>query len=115
MQVGGETHTLATQVCEVPHTRPQPPQFLASVAVLTQTPPQLVVPTPQDTTQRPLVQVCPLGQALPHAPQWTRLVLTLTQVAPHIRMGAAQGVPVARQRPSMQFSSAAHGVSHAPQ
>ena len=57
--------------------RPQAPQLLTSVAVLTQAEPQYVWPVAQPQT--PARQSWPVGQRLPHEPQLVASLLRLTQ------------------------------------
>jgi hypothetical protein len=49
---------------------PQPPQLPGSVAVITQAPPQSVVPRPHEVTHAPAEHTCPASHARPHAPQF---------------------------------------------
>lgn len=65
------------QVCGATHARPQVPQLLLSVAVVTHRPAQSVWPVGQ--TQRPPEQVVPAGQRLPHIPQLLASVDVLMQ------------------------------------
>jgi hypothetical protein len=65
--------------------------------VLTQTPPQFVVPIGHIvmlTTHAPATQVCVAEQTRPQAPQWSRAVLVFTQLPAHTVSPAAHGARV---------------------
>lgn len=62
-------HILALHVWPLPHTVPHMPQFVGSLVVSTQAPPQSVVPPMQFAAQAPLEQTWPPGQMVPHMPQ----------------------------------------------
>ena len=84
------THAYCTLVLGlIGHTTPQPLQLLASLWVLTQTPPQLTFPAPQ---QRPDWQVSPAPTLLemPQNPQWVLSVCKLTQAPPHTELESQQ-------------------------
>ena len=75
VQVRTHAQVPAWQVCGDVHARPQVPQLLLSVAVVTQRPAQSVWPVGH--TQRPPEQVVPAGQRLPQVPQLAASVETL--------------------------------------
>jgi hypothetical protein len=56
---------------------PQPLQCAGSVAVLTQTPEQLVVPVPHEVVHVPIEQTWPAVHARPHMPQLALSVVVL--------------------------------------
>jgi len=74
---------LAVHVSPLPHTVPQTPQFVGSVVVSTQAPPQSVVPPTQFAPQLPLEHTWPPGQMVPHMPQLLESICVLTQAVPH--------------------------------
>src|SRR4051812_21959843 len=103
-------HTPATHLPR-PHTVPQAPQFLASVAASVQAPLQ-AMPMVPGQTHLPAVQLPPVAQALLHAPQLAasicRLRQTLAQAdvpPPHTSLH----VLATQERPLAQ------AVPHAPQ
>ncbi len=81
--------TPARQIWPLEQAVPQPPQLLALVAVLTQTPLQSVGLAVEQVQTLPW-QVWPAKQALPQEPQLALLVAVLTQVVPH-RVGVVTG------------------------
>ena len=58
--------------------RPQPPQLLGLLSVLTQLFPHAVRPGSQLTTHFDCEQTCPAGQTLPQAPQFLLSVASRT-------------------------------------
>jgi hypothetical protein len=101
-------HDPALQKCPLGHAAEQLPQWLVSVERFTQTPPQFVVPVPQQT---PDWQVVPPGQVFPHEPQLLGSALVSTQPDGHA-VGAAGGqahAPAAQTRPPV------HEIAQPPQ
>jgi hypothetical protein len=71
---GGFVHTPATHISSPPHTVVQSPQYLGSIVVSTQAPPQKLRPWPQVTAQRLPTQVTvPFATAAHTAPHWPQL------------------------------------------
>ena len=71
-------HIPAVHTWLVPHTFPQPPQFFASVEVVTHALPHLVVPGALQV-QLPLRQLLPAPQTLPQLPQLFGSKVVMTQ------------------------------------
>jgi hypothetical protein len=98
---------------------PQEPQFVALLAVTTQTPPQAV--WPDGHAQLPDRQTIPPAHALPHAPQWALLLVVLTsQPLPALPSQLAKPVlQVSPQVPAPQLgaelAAAPQANPHAPQ
>jgi hypothetical protein len=66
--------TPATHIAMPPHAVVQSPQYLGSIVVSTQAPPQKVRPGPQETAQRLPTQVTvPFATAAHTAPHWPQL------------------------------------------
>ena len=63
------------------HVAPQAPQFVGSVSVETQTPPQSTPPA--EHAHLPAVQVVPPAQTTPHPPQFRSSLFVLMQAPPH--------------------------------
>jgi hypothetical protein len=73
-----QTQPPLAQLWPAPQCCPQPPQLLASVWVLTQTPLQNC--SPEGQAQLPPLQLWPEGQACPQLPQLAGSVWVLIQV-----------------------------------
>jgi hypothetical protein len=66
-----------------PHTFPHMLQFIASLKVSTQAPPQSVKPLAQFTAHAEFEHTCPLGQGFAQPPQLLESIVVLTQAVPH--------------------------------
>lgn len=76
-------HLLAAQICAAPHTVPQLPQFMGSVATVLHAAPHAIVGAEHELAHTPALQNRPLAQTLPHAPQFCGSEATLTQPVAH--------------------------------
>ena len=77
------------QVCPAPHASPQPPQFIASVSVLTHASPHGSRSVGQSVTHAPRAHTLPAGQATPQPPQFAESVSTEVQVPAQSTCAAA--------------------------
>jgi hypothetical protein len=88
---------------------PQPPQFVPSLFVSTQTPPH-VVGFEVGQVHAPLTHVAPVAQSFPHPPQFDSSLERSAQPVEH------ETRPVGHTHaPPLQVAPAPHALPHAPQ
>ena len=94
VELPGQEHELAAHDANVAHVFPHAPQFFGSVAVLVQTPPQVVAPEPQ--MQTPETQVAPEPHFVPHPPQLFTSVDSSMHAPPQMTcpVGQRQALPL---------------------